>query len=703
MRMNPPGSAGLCPDDPLDCLAGIGPKRKLELAELGFHRVADLLFHLPVRFEDRRFVTSLDDLGKAGRQILVQGRPFGISFRHTWKRGFGIVRARIGDENHGLAIVWFNARQTPARLRGNEELLFFGWLRKNAEDGQQLVNPEIIEMNSGGDRPELGIVPIYPRIASLGELFVRRLMAGACAAIPHIRDPLPPDILSREDLPGICDVLRSLHQPGPEDDLDALQQCRSRAHRRLLFDEILDHFLRMEALRRERWKLKAPQIVLNRELKTKLFELLPFDLTSAQTRVLAEILDDLAQSAPMARLLQGDVGSGKTIVAALCMAAVAASGHQAALMAPTEILAEQHARVLRDFFSTTPWMPVLLKGGMKSGERRNCLASIKEGKARIIIGTHALIQEKVVFHSLGLAVVDEQHRFGTLQRRDLILKGAAPHLLVMTATPIPRSLALTLYGDLSISVLDERPPGRLPVRTEVRTEAARRAIFTFISDEVRQGGRVYFVFPLIEASEQVDAPALLESYERIRSEFKDFRTGILHGRMSSEEKDQVQKAFRSGEIQILLCTTVIEVGVDVPEATVIVIEGADRFGLSQLHQLRGRVGRGRRASWCIVMKPSKPAVKTRERLDIFSRTEDGFRLAEEDLRLRGPGELMGTRQWGSGALFRAGNEEEWDLVSQARSLASKLVGEGRGGDVAAALARTYRRSTSAMELRGMPG
>ncbi len=425
------------------------------------------------------------------------------------------------------------------------------------------------------------------------------------------------------------------------------------------------------------------------DLRQLAAEMLPFRLTKAQRRVVREIANDMLGPHPMARLLQGDVGSGKTVVAALAMMVAARSGYQAALMAPTEILAEQHRRTLESLFALTPLRPVLLTAGVAPREARATRVALERGEVALVVGTHALLQETVGFARLGLVIVDEQHRFGAAQRQALLSKGAAPHLLVMTATPIPRSLALTLYGDLDLSILDELPPGRVPVRTELRPASARSRVLAFVRREISEGGRALLVYPLIEASDRVEAASIQDAVSQIRVELPGIALGLIHGRMARAEREDVFARFRSGAVQAVLATTVVEVGVDVPEASVIVIESAERFGLSQLHQLRGRVGRGTRPSWCILLIHPEAGADACRRLEIFCTTRDGFELAEADLVLRGPGELAGTRQWGPTGFRFADLVRDHDLVGEARRVAVELAARGELETARTALARFH--------------
>jgi len=676
----------LLPSDPVGRVPGIGPKRREILAAAGIESVLDLLLCFPLRWDDRRHFADPEDLAADGRRFLLRGRLCNMRFRRARFRRTGVVSGALQCGRTVIPVVFFNAHGIPAALKDPGEICLFGPLGKDRRGVLQLVNPEIVP--SPDDSTGGGVCPVYRAIGPIGASLVRKIVGVALEAAEEIEDPLGED--RPADLPEIRDALCALHRPASDADVGVLNAKKSRAHRRIFFDELLHHFLRLEERRLLRRRLSAIPVRIDPRSRDDLYGMFPFQLTGAQIRVLSEILSDMDSTTPMARLLQGDVGSGKTAVAALCMAATASSYRQAVLMAPTEILAEQHFRVLEELFSGTGWKVVLLHGGLAAGTRREALRSIADGEALVIVGTHALIQESARFSSLALVIIDEQHRFGTLQRRELVLKGIAPHLLVMSATPIPRSLALALYGDLDFSLLDQKPPGRQPVRTEIRTVRARPAIDAFLRKEIAAGGRVYMVYPLIEENPAIGLPALLGEKEKVISRFPGIGIGVLHGKMSSAEKARVQDAFRRGETQVLLATTVVEVGVDVPEASVMLIEGAERFGLSQLHQLRGRVGRGSRPSWCIAIRSEKLSAGAKERLDVFAASGDGFFLAEEDLRIRGPGELMGTRQWGSGALFRPRDKEEPALVSLAQETARKLRAEGRVSAVAERLEKLYR-------------
>jgi ATP-dependent DNA helicase RecG len=513
----------------------------------------------------------------------------------------------------------------------------------------------------------------------------------------RLDDPLPTHLRQELGMPGLVEAVTAVHTPPPPPAkgqtgrvLIRLERRQSPAHRRLAFDELLAFCCGVAEYRARRLALGAPPVKRRPSFDALKRQVLPFELTGAQQRVVDEIVHDLEQDHPMARLVQGDVGSGKTVVALLALLVTLDSGHQGALMAPTELLAEQHHRTLASMLEGSPYRPELLSSSLPAAEHRRVRQGLANGSVRLVVGTHALIQEAVAFHRLGLAVVDEQHRFGVAQRQALLDKGQAPHLLVMTATPIPRTLALTVYGDLEVSVIDEMPPGRRPVRTVLRTAAAKPRLYAFLRSELEQGGRVFVVCPLIEASDAVQAKALDEHVREVRRELAEDRVGVLHGRMRATERDEAYAHFRDGSVPVLLATTVVEVGVDVPEASVMVIESPERFGLAQLHQLRGRVGRGERESWCVLLAEEDMARTTRRRLETLCRSSDGFVIAEADLRLRGPGEVTGTRQWGPNQFRLADLIGHRALVPRAQAVARQLAESGELATVRAALAQYHR-------------
>jgi len=667
------------PDDPLTVLKGVGPKTADAMAAEGVSRVVDLLFHLPRRYEDRSRLTTLDSPLEPRSWVLLRGRVENLRVRRISRRRLHIVDGRVVDEMGSVRFVWFNQRWLGKRLEDSPELYFFGQIRVARGGGLELLNPEI-ELVGEESGP---IVPVYPALAGFGGRRVRRLLRQCLIAIDDCPDPLPDDVRLDAGFPGLWQTLRELHDPTIPDDTQArekllseLNRKRSLFHRRLAFDEVLAFGCAMAADREMRRRIHGPLLDCRPPDRARERALLSFDLTGAQRRVLGEICSDFRSGTPMARLMQGDVGSGKTAVAALAMLMALEGGVQVAIMAPTEILAAQHLRTLGGILTGAGFEPRLLVASLPAAERRSVIAGLVDGSVALVVGTHALFQEAVEYRRLGLVVVDEQHRFGVVQRTALVEKGRAPHLLVMTATPIPRSLALTVYGDLELSLIDEMPPGRRPVRTVQRSSSARHRVFEFLRKEISQGGRGFVVYPLIDASDEIAAAALSEQEALVRSLLPGVGIGVLHGRLTRAQQEDVSAQFRDGSVQVVLATTVVEVGVDVPEATVMVIESAQRFGLSQLHQLRGRVGRGERPPWCVLLTDGRVSDEAIERMEVMCRTTDGFEIAEADLELRGPGELTGTRQWGPEGFRFANLVRDRDLIIQARKLASQLAESG---------------------------
>jgi ATP-dependent DNA helicase RecG len=647
------------------------------LAEAGLVTVLDLLRHVPYRWEDRRAVVPVA-AAAAGASATFRGRLSTVRRIRTRRRGFSLVRAVLADGSGTLPVVWFNQPYLFQQLREGEEYLLHGMVRdqRDQETGRELLNPscEAVDRALHSAR----IVPVYSSVGagkgSLGPAILRRLLDTVLedfnpAAVP---EPLPEELLERRGLPRLGAALLALHRPEGGTDVTALNERRSPAHRRLIYEELLRMQVSLALLRAR--ETAAPRTLVYRvddRLRGVVRGLLPFRLTAAQKRVLGEIVADLQGPHPMLRLLQGDVGSGKTLVAALALAVVLESGFQGAFMAPTELLAEQHYATLERLLGHRYRLGLFVGGKSDPGLRGRLAA----GEIQLAVGTHALIQEGVGFRRLGLAVVDEQHRFGVRQRSLLRSKGTRteqPDLLVMTATPIPRTLALTAWGDLEVSTLDELPPGRTPVATAVVPAGKRRAVYKRVREELAAGGRAYVVVPRIDESGSLAAASLAEAEERVRAELAGWPCAVLHGRMSAAERDRVMAAFAAGEVRALLATTVIEVGVDVPAATCMVIESAERFGLAQLHQLRGRVGRGARPSRCFAVH-GRLSEEGRRRLEVFARTTDGFEIAEEDLKIRGPGDVLGTRQAGLPAFRWARLPDDWDLLERARDDARELL------------------------------
>jgi ATP-dependent DNA helicase RecG len=604
-----------------------------------------------------------------------------------------IVDGFVDDGRGNLKVVWFNHRWIHTRLADEPELYLYGQVREARGGSLQLINPEIEEVSEEAAR----IVPVYRRLGRFGGRRLRRLIEQCLPVVDSCRDPLPETIRRRFELPTLNDALRQLHVPTlPEDDesrknaLEELDHAGSEYHLRLAFDELLAFACAMGSRRAARCAFEAQKINTSVVDARRVGDLLPFVLTDAQQRVLSEIQADLGGGTPMARLMQGDVGSGKTVVAALAMLMALDSGHQVAFMAPTELLAEQHARTLNGFLGTAGHTVHQLAGSLPAAEQRRVRQGLTDGAVRLVVGTHALFQESVTFQDLGLVVVDEQHRFGVTQRQALAEKGRAPHLLVMTATPIPRSLALTVYGDLDLSVIDELPPGRRPVRTHLRFEDSRPKVIDFVRKEIEAGGRVFVVYPIIDSSDEIEAAALTEHEESVREALPEAEVEVLHGRLDRARREEAISRFRDGSVQVLLATTVVEVGVDVPEASVIIIESAQRFGLSQLHQLRGRVGRGERQAWCILMADEGLGEDARRRLEVVCGSNDGFEIAEADLEFRGPGELTGVRQWGPAGFRFANLFRDRELINLTKDLAAECQSVGTLEERLEALS-TYHR------------
>jgi ATP-dependent DNA helicase RecG len=671
---------------PLRFVKGIGPARAEALAEKGLRTAGDLLVHLPFRYEDRTRFLPIGDLTSATGRVTISGRILSSSIFTSRKRRIRIVRALVDDGTGSIECVWFNQPFIRDHLVAGAEIVLFGVPSAAGAKraSLQLTSPEWeIVTREDGDEIHMGrIVPVHRRLPGLSPKAIRRVLHGLLATLPtEIFDPIPEDLRERLGLMPRAEAIRQLHFPEDGAPLSDLRAHRTPAHRRMIFEEF---FLLQVALMLRRAEAAAEKrgfrYRVNEGVRRRLRAVLPFHLTGAQRRVLGEISADLKASRPMSRLLQGDVGSGKTIVALLAMLFAVESDLQAVLMAPTELLAEQHFRTIARLLEGRGYRPILLTGAVKGAARKQTLAGIAGGFWQVVVGTHAVIQESVTFHRLGLVVVDEQHRFGVLQRAALREKGAHPDVLVMTATPIPRSLCLTVYGDLDLSILDELPPGRKTVRTFRRKSSARERIYDFVRKEVRLGRQAYVVMPLVEESEETSLKAAVEMAQSLTRRMADTTVGLIHGRMDAATRERTMKEFAEGTIELLVATTVIEVGIDVPNATVMVIENAERFGLSQLHQLRGRVGRGEHASYCILVEADSLTPEAEARLAVMEETEDGFRIAERDLEIRGPGEMTGTRQTGVPELRIANLIRDRHLLELAREEALRLVGEmGRPG------------------------
>jgi ATP-dependent DNA helicase RecG len=661
--------------------------------------VLDLLLHLPFRYEDRTRIAPISALVPEGPATTVKGEVLSARLIRTRRRGFTIFEAILDDGTGTLRLVFFNQPYLQRWMLPKRTFWVYGVATQAARFRRGLVieNPQIEEFleskeeegtgarGSGGDGTDplsLGrVVPIYRKLPALTPRMRRRVVNHLLRNFAdHLPERMPSSSREGPKLPSLSESLREAHFPGSAGgpaDAEPWTERKSPYLHRLVYEEFLEFQVGLQRRRRERAADPAPVLAADDAIRARLKALLPFALTGAQKRVIREIGEDFRRGTPMRRLLQGDVGSGKTIIAVLSAVLAAACGYQTALMAPTEILAEQHAATIFRLLAKSGLVPALLTGRVKGKARAALLDQLAGGRVNLLVGTHALLEDPVEFLRLGLIVIDEQHRFGVAQRTMLAAKadatGRKPHLLVMSATPIPRSLALTLYGDLDVSTLDEKPPGRTPVATRVLPESERGGAFREIEAEVRAGGQAYVVVPLIEESDKVEARAVEKHVEEIRRALPGRRVGVVHGRIPPEERERTMGEFVAGRLDVLAATTVIEVGVDVPNASYMLIENAERFGLAQLHQLRGRVGRGRRASRCALLFGTKTSVEARERLGVLEKTDDGFVVAEEDLKRRGPGDALGTRQSGV-PLFRVGDlvrDVAW--MKRARDEASRLL------------------------------
>jgi ATP-dependent DNA helicase RecG len=680
---------------PIRFAKGVGPQRASTLQRLGIETVEDALWTVPWRYEDRSVMTPIGQL-VPGMVTAVCGTVVKNSAKRTRNRRFTVLEIGLEDQTGRLQAVFFNQPYLEQIFAVGKSIMMSGrviagkqgWMVPRMDVSQYEVVGEGTESTLHVGR----IVPIYHETKGWTSRQMRVLMKGLVDEhAADLQDILPVPIRARQRLLPVQEAVVQIHFPKAGADLAALELGKSPVHRRLAFEEL---FLLQMALAARQRSVQVEKKRLHFNPRTplldKLGRVLPFTLTTAQDQVIREIFRDMIAPRPMNRLVQGDVGSGKTVVALHAIVLACGSGYQAALMAPTEILAEQHYRNLSPLLHSLGVNAALLRGSDKAATKKNQITHLASGRIQVAIGTHALIQKGVAFKSLGLAVVDEQHKFGVLQRKTLIEKGYGPDVVVLTATPIPRTLAMTVYGDLDVSIIHTLPPGRKPVRTFLFGEAQRRRAYQILRDELQNKRQVYVVYPLVEESEKTDLQAAIQGAERLQEgELKEFRVGVLHGRMKQADKEAVMTDFTEGKIQVLVATTVIEVGVDVPNATVMMIEHAERFGLAQLHQLRGRVGRAGYQSYCLLMAATMGRNKTlpgkrptgnqesaslvKERLEALVRSNDGFVIAEEDLRIRGPGEFFGFRQWGMPEFRVANIVRDGDLLHQARLEAFSLL------------------------------
>ncbi|UCF80179.1 MAG: ATP-dependent DNA helicase RecG [Acidobacteriota bacterium] len=714
-------------DTPVQYVKGVGPRRAQEFAEAGVHTVEDLLCRLPFRYEDRTHFRPLASV-RPGEAVTVAGEVVECGVRRTRLRRMENCELVLDDGTATLGAIWFNQPFLRKLFKRGQRVILYGVVKLRAFRGRpsvlQMEGPDFEIAGDERDAVHMGaIVPVYERLGSVSPKAVRVLMHGLLEKIPpEIPEVLPPSIVREAGLMPRREAFHEAHFPKSFRDLAALNDFASPAHRRLIFEDLFA--LQCGLLLRKGKAEESPGIAFKTsdEIREILKKILPFHLTGAQRRALKEIVDDMTVPRPMHRLLQGDVGCGKTIVALLAMLIAVENGRQAAFMVPTEILAEQHYFNIRELLKGTRYRAVLLTGPRKGKAKKTALQAIAAGDAHIVLGTHAVIEKQVQFHRLGFVVIDEQHRFGVLQRARLIEKSrlsdssdksgissasrqdeGLPDVLVMTATPIPRSLALTLYGDLNVSVIDEMPPGRTPVVTRITDEAKRGQVYSFIRREVEEGGQAYVVYPLIEDSpKKTDLKAAVKMFEHLQKDvFPDLSIALLHGRVKSEEKDAIMQRFKEGGVHVLVSTTVIEVGVDVANASIMLIENAERFGLAQLHQLRGRVGRGRRKSYCILLASARLTEEARMRLGVMEETNDGFKISEKDLEIRGPGDFFGTAQSGMMPLRVANILRDRKLMEEARRTAASFLAslEGRSeSERRAALFGVLERWKGQLEL-----
>jgi ATP-dependent DNA helicase RecG len=695
----------LDPSTSVQYVKGIGPRLAEVLAGKGIHTVDDLLHYLPFRYEDRLNPRTIPEL-RAGEMatVIAEVRNSGL-FR---TRRMPIFQMTAGQGRTRLKCIWFNATYLRDKFKPGQIVALYGKVEADNRSGElQIVQPdfEILEEpseNGSSDSAEkklaesleIGrIVPIYEAIGQgrLTSRWFRRAIHGALENLtPDLPDAIPAAVRKRLDLVSPREALRRVHWPEAGESLEDLQSSRTPAHVRLIFEELFFVELGLELKRREQKAQTGIQFQLDDRVRSAIKNILPFHPTAAQKRVLKDIASDMEKPSPMRRLLQGDVGSGKTIVAFEAAIIAMENGYQVALMAPTEILAQQHYFSARRILEPAGYRIVLLTGSLEDDRKREIRRHLAQGSAQLVIGTHALIEQKVEFAKLGLVIVDEQHRFGVLQRFKLMKKSGAsaspepePDVLVMTATPIPRTLALTLYGDLDVSVIDEMPPGRTPIITRMVSDERSPEVWDFVRKQAAAGHQTYVVYPVIEENEETELKAAIKMYKELGQRvFPNLRVGLLHGRMEADLKEQVMRLLQKGELDILVSTTVIEVGVDVANATMMVIEHAERFGLAQLHQLRGRIGRGAAKSYCVLMTGGKVSEDGERRLDAMVRTNDGFKIAELDLELRGPGEFFGTRQAGMPSFQVANLIRDRQLLEIAKREAAAVL-EGPNPEISA--------------------
>lgn len=668
---------------PLQYLKGVGPRKAADLKKAGLNTVEDLLFRFPRRYEDRSRLQTIISL-KPGQTAAISGVVLNAGLAHTRRPGFRLFSALIQDDSGQVQAVWPNQAFLKDVIRSQQRIVLFGKVEIWGSRGLQITDPEFEIIRDGSERDADAtlhtgrIVPVYERTGSVTPNMQRRFVWQALEQLPaEPFDPVPADILTREHWPSRRDALWQAHFPETDTPVDTLNAFGTPAQRRLIFEDFFVFQTGLALRRHENAQVKKSLVCrVDDRIRESARAVLPFKLTAGQRAALAEIVADLQKPWPMQRLLQGDVGSGKTIVAILAAVVAMDNGFQVAVMAPTEILAAQHYRTIVNVLDGRPYRTALLSGRVTAATRRDLLPAIARGDINLVVGTQALVQEHVTFKLLALAVIDEQHRFGVVQRGTLAAKGLHPDVLVMTATPIPRTLALTECGDMEVSVIRGLPPGRQPVTTIVKADSRRDEVYALVRAEVAKGRQAYVVYPLVEESEKIDLKAATAMADELAGVFPEFTVALLHGRMKGDEKERVMQAFLRGELHVLVSTTVVEVGVDVPNATLMVVEHAERFGLSQLHQLRGRIGRGAYRSTCVLLYQAPWSDDARERLRAMAATSDGFVIAERDLQLRGPGDFFGTRQSGLPTLRAGDLTRDVDLLERAYEEARARVERG---------------------------
>lgn len=657
---------------------GVGPHLAGLFERLNIRTIEDLLYHLPFRYLDRRSLSSIREL-PVGQPGVVMGEVYAAGEILAGRSRKKIYEVIFGDGSSFLSGKWFHYRKSymEGRFKKGEKFILFGEVSQ-FKGQRQMVHPEAQAIQEFFDEEDLkkhlGWVPVYPATEGLSPKKLRVIIQHLLETQgQNIGETLSPGLLKEYGLPGLLESFREIHGPSGGESMEKLNAGTTPYHHRLAFEEFLFLQLGLGLKRRQinRWEgfCHVPRV----ELKNRLLQNLPFQLTHSQTKAIEEIVCKMCSEIPMNVLLQGDVGSGKTLVGMVAGLLALENGKQAALMVPTEILAEQHFNNFARILAPLGVSVALLTSSTKNQEREEILLKLKQNNPLLVIGTHALIEGDVEFPNLSLVIIDEQHRFGVRQRMSLMNKSKRPDVLVMTATPIPRSLAMTLYGDLDLVLMTELPQGRRPIQTRIMYEKNRPKLYEFLRQKVREGRQAYFVFPLIEESEKLDLKDATRAFERLQKEFPEFKIGMIHGRMKAKEKEEVMKGFSEGRIHILVATTVIEVGIDVPNATIMVIEHSERFGLSQLHQLRGRVGRGTEKSYCILSTDFRQSEIAKFRLKVMEENTDGFKIAEEDLSIRGPGDFLGTRQSGIPDLRVANLIRDLPLLENAKAAAARIL------------------------------